>query len=245
MDSHIAIIKGIHELIGKQNYTIDDIQVLTPQKSGVLGTNMLNFYIQETFNPKKDGESEVFKQKIKIRDSKRYSNKETSMFFRIGDKVMHIQNNYNKQWYVKDDLLKFRKDFSTLGIMNGECGLITNIEKINDFGIKREKITVEYDGGYVFYEDDFSELEHAYAITIHKSQGSQWPAVIIPMLFPKNTHKSFFTNNLIYTGCTRCKSIGIVIGSPEDILFAIKNKNENDRNTSLAEVMKNIFNIET
>ena len=239
-----AVIKGIRQLMEKRNYTLNNIQILTPLKNGTLGSTALNYYIQQAFNPRKEGDEEIFKQKIVVRDEKSFKNVERNVFFRVGDKIIHNQNNYQKDWYVEDPMLGYRKEFGLKGITNGECGVIVKIEKISEFGIKRERITVKYDNGYVFYDDDFFEIDHAFALTIHKSQGSQWPAVIVPVIIPKNMNKNFFTNNLIYTACTRCEKIAIVAGNPDDMLYAIRNKTENDRDTSLSELLVTAFNEE-
>ena len=124
-----AVIKGIRQLMEKRNYTLNNIQILTPLKNGTLGSTALNYYIQQAFNPRKEGDEEIFKQKIVVRDEKSFKNVERNVFFRVGDKIIHNQNNYQKDWYVEDPMLGYRKEFGLKGITNGECGVIVKIEK--------------------------------------------------------------------------------------------------------------------
>ena len=122
--------------------------------------------------------------------------------------------------------------------MNGECGVIEDIFITKEFGRKDVEIYVRYDGGFIRYYNNFKEIDHAFAITIHKSQGSQWPIIIMPILSGSN---QFLTNNLIYTGFSRSREISIVIGDLEVIKKAIQTKTSNNRNTTLAEKLKEAY----
>ena len=161
---------------------VNDIQVITPSRKGNAGTEVLNSLLQRALNPKNDQKKEK-----KVRD----------VVFREGDKVMQIKNNYDIEW--END----RKD--GIGIFNGDIGTIKEIDAKNE----RMKIVFD-DNRCVDY--DFSlldELEHAYAITVHKSQGSEYPVVIIPMY---NFNMRLMTRNLLYTAVTRAQKMVILVG---------------------------------
>jgi exodeoxyribonuclease V alpha subunit len=191
------------------NAPVQDIQVLTPMKKGEVGVERLNTILQSQLNP----------------PSKDKKEKEAhGVIFREGDKVMQIKNNYQMEWEV-------RSRFGTLvdngmGIFNGDCGII---RQINTFA---ELITIEFDEGkmveYKFNQLD--ELELAYAITIHKSQGSEYPAVVIPLL---NGPKMLMNRNLLYTAVTRAKSCVTIVGSPKMVELMIGNESETKRYSSL------------
>lgn len=188
-----------------------DIQVLTPMRKGVLGVERLNQILQQYLNPPEAGKKE----------------KECGeRLFREGDKVMQIKNNYQLEWEIATRYgMTIDKG---LGIFNGDMGIV---ESINTY---EETLTVEYDEHrkvkYPFALLD--ELELAYAITIHKAQGSEYPAVVIPLL---QGPRQLYHRNLLYTAITRAKKCVTLVGS--DIVFQemIQNTNEQERNTSLSE----------
>ena len=191
-----------------------DIQVLTPMRKGVLGVEKLNPLLQKYLNPPADNKAE-----------KEYGD----VIFRTGDKVMQIKNNYQLEWEITS---KYGIPVdSGLGIFNGDMGLIT---AINEY---EEVVVVEFDEGrkvrYPFSQLD--ELELAYAVTIHKSQGSEYPAVVMPIL---SGPKMLFNRNLLYTGVTRAKKCVTIVGSEEQVINMIDNTDEQKRFTSLAEVIK-------
>ena len=174
---------------------VRDIQVLTPAKKGVLGSVALNRMLQEALNPSAPGVPE-----------KKYGEK----IFRAGDKVMQIRNNYQIGW-------KSRRDFSEgEGIFNGDVGFIQSIDK--ESGI----LSVMFDEDKIA-EYDFSmldELELAYAVTVHKSQGSEFPVVVMPVMwFPP----VLATRNLLYTAVTRGKRAVVLCGSEERIRAMVDN----------------------
>ena len=186
-----------------------DIQVLTPMRKGLLGVERLNGILQEYLNPPEPGKSE-----------KEYGDR----LFREGDKVMQIKNNYQLEWRIKT-----RRGMTIdngMGIFNGDMGII---KKINNY---EETMTVEYDEHReVKYPYSLlEELELAYAITIHKSQGSEYPAVVIPLL---QGPMQLYHRNLLYTAVTRARRCVTLVGSDQVFQKMIRNTNEHKRNTSL------------
>lgn len=186
----------------------NNIQVLTPTKKGMIGTKDLNKSLQQSINPK-----------IENIEEKIYGNIE----FRTGDRVMQIKNNYDIYWEKKIDKDKFERG---TGAFNGELGRIKKIDT------EEKQIKVEFDDGkdvwYAFSELD--QLEHAYAITIHKAQGSEFDVVIL--VVPQSS-SMLLTRNLLYTGITRAKKLLIVIGNNNLIEFMINNIDVKKRNTGL------------
>ncbi len=189
----------------------NDIQVLTPTRKGLLGVERLNGILQEYLNPPDKKKAE-----------KTYGDRK----FRVGDKVMQIKNNYQIEWEVATKFgLVVDKG---VGVFNGDMGIIRAINSYN------ETLVVEYEEGkkvsYPFKMLD--ELELAYAITIHKSQGSEYPAVIIPLL---PGPKLLYNRNLLYTAITRAKKCVTLVGSESTFQGMIENQNEQKRYTSLDE----------
>ena len=187
-----------------------NIQVLTPTKKGKLGTKELNKSLQKELNPKTD----YIEEKV-------YGD----IIFREGDKVMQIKNNYDIFWEKgsKDDLRTYE---TGTGVFNGELGRIIKIDN------KERQLEIEFDDGktvwYAFSELD--ELEHAYSITIHKAQGSEFDVVVL--VIPQASNM-LLTRNLLYTALTRAKKLLIVIGNKNLIDFMINNSEIKKRNTGL------------
>lgn len=233
-----AVISAVKELTGRGKIAFDDVQVLCPQKSGAAGSISLNWYIQDIFNPLKPGAVEIFKQKVTLPDLKTGKMVDKNLCFRVGDKVIHTQNSYRKEWHLMHEHLGYVKDFENIGITNGECGVVKSVSIQIELGVKKQRLVVAYEGGFVFYEDDFFELEHAFSMTIHKSQGSQWPAVIVSITRSTGLGKKLLTRNLIYTAITRPQRIAVIVGDPQVIHEMIQNRNEEGRNTSLDQWLK-------
>ncbi len=193
-----------------------NIQVLTPTKKGKLGTKELNKYLQNELNPKTD---EILE--------KSYGD----ITFREGDRVMQIKNNYDIYW-EKGSTKNLKTFEAGTGVFNGEIGRITKIDYEN------KQIEIDFDDGktawYAFSELD--QLEHAYAITIHKAQGSEFDVVIL--VVPPSSNM-LLTRNLLYTGITRAKKLLIVIGNKDLISFMINNSEVKKRNTGLKLKFKN------
>ncbi|WP_313579054.1 SF1B family DNA helicase RecD2 [Lacrimispora sp.] len=186
-----------------------DIQIMTPMRKGAIGVERLNTILQEYLNPPGDGKAE----------------KETAgVTYRVGDKVMQIKNNYNIEWEVRNKY-GIPMDKGT-GVYNGDMGIV---REINAFA---ELVTVEFDEGrmvdYSFKQ--LEELELAYAITIHKSQGSEYPAVVIPVF---SGPRMLMTRNLIYTAVTRAKSCVCLVGMPEVFGDMVNNEMEQRRYSGL------------
>ena len=188
-----------------------DIQVLTPMRKGLLGVERINKILQEYLNPPKPGKQE-----------KEYGDH----LFREGDKVMQIKNNYQLEWEISTRYgMTIDKG---IGVFNGDMGII---RKINTY---EETVTVEYDEKKLvkYPYNLLDELELAYAITIHKAQGSEYPAVIIPLL---QGPRQLYYRNLLYTAVTRARKCVTVIGNESVFQEMIHNTNQQNRNTSLAE----------
>lgn len=194
-----------------------DVQVLSPSKKGVAGVNSLNEALREVLNPPSEDKKEHdFGFRI----------------FREGDKVMQIRNNYDIRW----------EDTTTTklgnGVFNGDVGVISSIRK----DIKT--ITIMFDERKVVYEfkDISEELELAYCITIHKSQGSEFPVVVIPMY---DAPHMLINRNLLYTGVTRAKSIVVLVGREEIVRRMVDNNREDKRYSGLCKRLKAYGNEET
>ena len=194
-----------------------EIQVLTPMRKGELGVERLNTILQQYLNPPEPGKRE-------------YEHRQS--LFREGDKVMQIKNNYQIEWEIQD---KYHIPVDKgVGVFNGDTGII---KEINTFA---QTLTVEFDEGrrvdYPFGQLD--ELELAYAITIHKSQGSEYPAVILPLL---SGPKMLFNRNLLYTAVTRAKKCVVIVGSDSTVQRMIENVNEQRRFTGLKERIEEVM----
>lgn len=201
----VSLCKERLKNYGDYNF-FSDIQVLTPTKKGALGTKELNKILQQSLNPEKSNS----KQK-----------QMGDRIFRIGDRIMQIKNNYDIMWEKKEGETKLGT-----GIFNGEFGIISNINE------EEKQIKVIFDDEKVawYSYSDLDQLEHAYAITIHKSQGSEFDVVLI--VLPQSA-PMLLTRNLLYTGITRAKKMLIVIGSKKVVEFMINNTDSKKRNTGL------------
>lgn len=195
-----------------------DIQIMTPMRKGALGVERLNTILQQCLNPPSSAKEE----------------KEAGgILYRVGDKVMQIRNNYQLEWEIRSP--KGIVTDSGTGVFNGDIG---RIREINTFA---ENITVEFDEGrlaeYSFRQ--LEELELAYAITIHKSQGSEYPAVVIPVY---SGPRMLMTRNLIYTAVTRARSCVCLVGVPEMFQQMVDNETEQRRYTGLQARIREVMN---
>ncbi len=188
-----------------------EIQIMTPMRKGALGVEQLNRVLQEHFNPPAPD-----------RQEKEYG----GTIFRTGDKVMQIRNNYQMEWEIRNRY-GIPVDKGT-GVFNGDTGVIRTIDSF------AETLTVEFDEGrmaeYSFRQ--LEELELAYAITIHKSQGSEYPAVVIPV---HTGPKMLMTRNLIYTAVTRARTCVCLVGLPGVFQAMVDNETEQKRYSGLKE----------
>ncbi|MGC9395543.1 MAG: SF1B family DNA helicase RecD2 [Anaerolineae bacterium] len=171
-----------------------DIQVLSPMHRGAAGVSALNRRLQEKLNPP---------------DTRKAESTHGSRVFRVGDRVMQIRNDYDRQ------------------VFNGDMGHVVALD------LEEHTLTVNFDGALVGYEfTQLDELVHAYAVSIHKSQGSEFPAVVVPIL---TQHYMMLQRNLLYTGITRAQSLVVLVGNQRAIAIAVHNDKIAQRNTRLAE----------
>lgn len=178
----------------KFNYdSIADIQVLSPMYRGEAGVGMLNERLQETLNPPEPAKPET-----------QYG----SRILRLGDKVMQIRNNYDKD------------------VFNGDMGLVVQVN------VEDQILTVSFDDHPIDYEfNELDELLHAYAVSIHKSQGSEYPVVVVPIL---TQHYILLQRNLLYTAVTRARELVVLVGTKRAIGIAVRNDKVAERNSGLA-----------
>lgn len=192
------------------NYSpMTDIQVIVPTRVGAVGANTLNQSLQEVLNPPSPKKDEF---------------ENNGRRFRVGDKVMQIKNNYQLEWEVVSRYgIPIDKG---VGIFNGDMGIIREIDEY------AQTVLVEYDEQrrVTYTYPQMEEVELAYAITIHKSQGSEYPAVIMPLL---GGPRLLFNRNLLYTGVTRARGCVTILGSRKVVQEMIANESENRRYTSL------------
>lgn len=196
---------------------LKDIQVLAPMRKGMLGVNELNKTLQNALNP--------FHQ---LKPEKEYR----GILFREGDKVMQIKNNYNTPWKVLGKTGLAIEEGT--GIFNGDCGIITGILEEEEI----LKVTFD-DGKIVAYEfSQLDELELAYAVTIHKSQGSEYPVVILPI---HSGPPMLLSRNLLYTAVTRAKKLVVCVGIMETLEKMIDNNREIERYSALGIHLRQIL----
>lgn len=215
LDQIISLCKGRLKNFGDYDF-FENIQILSPTKKGLLGTKELNKRLQEELNPSSDEKKEK---------------KVGEVIFREGDRVMQVKNNYDIYW-EKGNTLSLTYENGT-GIFNGELGKIVKIDFLN----KQIKILFddEKEAWYAF--SDMDQIEHAYAITVHKAQGSEFDVVIMVVT---QSSAMLLTRNLLYTGLTRAKKLLILIGNDNVVKFMIQNADTKIRNTGLEYKLKMI-----
>ena len=222
-DANVIISVVLTLILKKMPRYVDadpfDIQVLTPMRKGLLGVERLNHILQEYLNPKAESKREK---------------EHGEGLFREGDKVMQIKNNYQIEWEVRGNYgIPIEKG---TGVFNGDMGIV---REINLFS---ETMTVEFDEKrfveYPFKQLD--ELELAYAVTVHKSQGSEYPAVVIPLM---TGPRMLMTRNLLYTAVTRARKCVTLVGNPDTFDQMVHNEFEQKRYTTLSDRIQEIFQI--
>ncbi len=189
---------------------MEDIQVLCPSRLGVAGTQNINKELQLALNPPSKNHPEV---------------KLGNTLFRTGDKIMQTKNDYDVEWRKGAEL--------SHGIFNGDIGIIRRADKVNN------KLDIDFDGRAATYDIEMmNRIEHAYAVTIHKSQGSEYPAVIIPL--PNGMDRLSY-RNLLYTAVTRAKKTLILIGSVNKVRSMVANVSRNQRYSCLQPMLEDMF----
>ena len=189
------------------------LQVIAPSRKGTVGTVSLNAVLQRGLNPPSPD-----KREKKFRD----------IIFREGDKVMQIKNNYEIEWEKTEITGEVRKG---QGVFNGDIGVIEQIRP------GEESVVINFDGRITVYGySDLEEIEHAYAITVHKSQGSEYPVVIIPLF--QNSPR-LMTRNLLYTAVTRAREMVIIVGQRGEVVQMVQNNRLCHRYTGLCEAIRN------
>ena len=191
---------------------LSDIQVICPSRKGEAGTVAINALMRELFNPPSSRKAEYFSH---------------NTVFREGDKIMQIHNNYDIEWHSPDG-----REGS--GIFNGDIGFIDKIDTEN------QTVTFRFDDDR--YADcdinAFDDIEHAYAITVHKSQGSEYRAVILPLL---DCPRGLMTRNMLYTAVTRAQSLVIIVGKQSVMCDMIENNVRQNKYTGLANMLKPVY----
>ena len=186
-----------------------------------LGVENLNKQLQEVLNPMA---------------ASRPEHDRGDVVFRQGDKVMQIKNNYKLEWKIMDPAGKFAEE-EGVGVFNGDIGFIKTVDDYD------QKLVVEFDDGrqaeYPYGQLD--ELEHAFAITIHKSQGSEYPVVVIPLL---RCPPKLLNRNLLYTAVTRARKCVVIVGNIGLANVMIDNEDEQRRYTSFAKRLREIAGME-
>ena len=181
---------------------LTDIQVLCPSRKGDVGTENLNFLLQQKLNPASREKAEI---------------KHNGYVLREGDKVMQIKNNYDVPW--------FKAGENGTGVFNGDIGILINIDKANDI------LNVKFDDREAMYSlEHAKQLELAYAMTVHKSQGSEFDAVVMPVLAVP--HKLSY-RNLFYTALTRAKNLIVLVGNENSVKAMVENDKETRRYSAL------------
>lgn len=189
---------------------LDDIQVLCPSRMGTVGTQSLNHELQLALNPPSKDKREV---------------KFMNTLFREGDKIMQTKNDYDVEWR--------RGAEKSHGIFNGDIGRIAEADRVN------ENVEIDFDGRRAHYDSEMlKKIEHAYAVTIHKSQGSEYPAVIIPL--PNGMDRLSY-RNLLYTAVTRAKKTLIIIGTVGKVYSMVDNDRRTQRYTCLRAYLEEHF----
>lgn len=209
-----SIINTIIEMVANRiprklnSNDISEIQVLAPMKRGELGTINLNKILQEKLNPSS-----------MLKNEKEFGN----YIYREGDKVMQVKNNYSLEWQCFENNICVANG---LGVFNGDTGFI---EKIDEY---HKKMTIKFDDNK-FVDYDFTQLDEidlAYAITIHKSQGSEYKSIVVPIF---GGPPMLMNRNLLYTVVTRAKNLVIMVGLPQTVYSMIKNKKKFERYSAL------------
>ena len=218
-----AVVERLKKLLTEgelpgQYDILEQVQILCPVKKGLLGVHNVNMELRELLNPRL-----AMRPEVQVGDT----------LFRTGDKVMQTKNNYGLEWYYTDEARYYNKG---TGVFNGDMGRITRI----DHDLK--EATVRFDGNrdavYAFQE--LEQLEHAYAVTVHKSQGSEFPVVIMPLMAGGGR---FLSRNLLYTALTRAMEKVIFIGQRSTVEYMVSNNRILGRYTTLDHEIRELAEV--
>lgn len=191
----------------------NDIQILSAMKRGTCGVENLNEVLQRALNPAKENLNELMLGK---------------KIYRVGDKIMQIKNDYKLEWTSDNGIIGE-------GVYNGDSGILADIDDAGEW------IEVNFDGKFVRYEQkQMDEIDHSFAITIHKSQGSEFPCIIIPIVAGP---PMLLSRNILYTAITRAQKLVVLVGSRDILSQMIKNEREVKRNSSLDEKIKSYSDV--
>lgn len=204
-----AVLLVSRKLPGYVHARPEEIQVLTPTRKGLLGVERINSILQEHLNPPGRGKAEYV---------------HGDLLLRTGDKVMQIKNNYQLEWEERGRYGHVLE--RGMGVYNGDIGTVREIDR------QSGSVSVEFDEGrfVVYPESQLDELELAYAVTIHKSQGSEYPAVVLPLM---PGPRMLMSRNLLYTAVTRARSCVVIVGDPQVYYQMIDNASVQKRYTTL------------
>lgn len=205
-------------------YDWGSIQILSPMNVGDLGVHALNYLIQKTFQVNYNGER-ILNKRIKIED------RQFDLYYQVGDKVLQTENNYGLIWHELKKDGNYVANSKEKGVMNGEIGVVHSIfYKKDEKGKSYPCMWVQFEDGFICYEKTFSSLDHAYVSTVHKTQGSQWPATILLLA---DQHSRMLDNSIAYTGYTRSSDFQLTLGTQRAITKAIKTVSTEVRHTHL------------
>ncbi|HEY5586502.1 MAG TPA: AAA family ATPase [Ruminiclostridium sp.] len=228
-------LEVLTRLMTGYEYTIDDIQVICPQKTSEIGTYEMNKAIQEMVNPSSDGKAEI---------------KRGNSVFRVNDKVIHLSNNYENPHYQRVASTGRYVAEENCGVFNGDIGRIIEIAKLNDTNLDTDdqnndpdnkstiekRVAVQYDDFIIIYQiSELEEIDLAYSLTVHKMQGSQCEAAII-LCHMRNY--IMLNRNLGYTAVTRAKKMACIIGQKRAVRVMVSNVKINERNSMLCDLLK-------
>ncbi len=226
-------LEALTRLMTGYNYSIDDVQIICPQKTSEIGTYEMNKAVQQMVNPAAEEKSEI---------------KRGNSIFREGDKVIHLSNNYEAAHYQRDAVTGRYAAEENSGVFNGDIGRIIEISHINeletaheeyessDSSTSEKRVAVQYDDFIIIYQtNELEEIDLAYSLTVHKMQGSQCEAAII-LCHMRNY--IMLNRNLGYTAVTRAKKMACIIGQKKAVKVMVSNVKINERNSMLCDLLK-------
>lgn len=227
------ILEAVNKLVTVNHEDPLSIQVLCPQKKTDIGTDVMNFFLQQLLNPVSENELLIPAKQVSYTDGDQTVT--ATLNFKRGDRVIHTKNDYTMEWYYMREG-QLMKDPDKHGIINGETGVIERVTTGKTrLGTNLRVVVVKYEDRYAIYQNEFSALQHAYAITIHKSQGSQWPIVLAPIM---SCNGRMLSRQILYTMYTRASETNMLFCQPDAVQKAIMNNKPAHRYTFLQKRLK-------